>query len=236
MDWERDESYRRTIKMIPRVIMHVAASVDGRLDWGISPNSPYYDVIRSFHADVDLTGTGTMLAAPIPDDPQAAFGEAYEEWAKMPARPMLAIVDSRGQIRNWQILKKQPWWGAQVALCSETTPEEHIRYLRGLGVDYVIAGREKVDLRLALEELNTRYGTQVVRADCGGILNGVLLRAGLVSEVSVIVNPALVGGTSARTMFAAPDLTSEAGVIPLKLLQVERLNEQFVWLRYEVCR
>ncbi len=222
--------------MIPRVIMHIGISVDGRIDWGMSPNSPYYEVIRSFHADADLTGTGTMLAAPVPDDPQAVFGEVYDEWSQMPSRPRLAIVDSRGLIRDWAFLKKQPWWDGQVALCSEATPKEHLSYLRDLDIDCIVAGQEKVDLRQALEELNARYGTRIIRTDCGGTLNGVLLRAGLVAEVSVIVNPSLVGGTSARTMFVAPDLTSEEGVVRLKLMSVERMNGDFAWLRYEVSQ
>ncbi len=222
--------------MIPHVIMHVTVSVDGRIDWGIAENNPYYGLIRSFHADVDLSGTGTMLAAPIPEDPQAAFGEIYEEWSKLADKPKLAVVDSRGLIRNWEFLKKQPWWSGHVALCSEATPAEHIRYLQDVGVESIVIGQEKVNLRQALEELNTRYGTRIIRTDCGGTLHGVLLRAGLVAELSVIVNPTLVGGTSPRTMYAAPDLTSEDGVLRLKLLSVERLNEEFVWLRYEVCR
>ncbi len=222
-------------EVIPRVIMHIGASLDGRIDWGMCPNNPYYDVIRSFGADVDLTGTGTMLAAPVPDDPQAAFGALYEEWGKLPGRPRLAVVDSRGLIRNWEMLRKQPWWSGHVALCSEATPREHLSYLEEIGIDTIIAGAEKVDLRQALEELNARYGARVVRLDCGGTLNGVLLRLGLVSEVSVIVNPCLVGGTTSRTMFAAPDLTSEEGVVRLKLSKLERLNEEFVWLRYDIC-
>jgi len=44
----------------------------------------------------------------------------------------------------------------------------------------------------------------------------------------------LVGGTSARTMFAAPDLTSEEAVVRLSLRQVERMHEAFVWLRYDI--
>jgi 2,5-diamino-6-(ribosylamino)-4(3H)-pyrimidinone 5'-phosphate reductase len=215
--------------------MHVGASLDGRIDWGISPDSPYYEVIRSFRAQVDLSGTGTMLAAPVPEDPRAAFGEVYEEWSKLPDKPRLAVVDSRGLVHNWEFLKKQPWWSGQVALCSESTPTEYLRYLENAGIDYIVAGQEKVDLRQALEELSARYGAGIVRTDCGGTLNGVLLRAGLVAEVSVIVNPALVGGTSARTMFVAPDLTSEAGVVRLKLTHVERMYEDFVWLRYKAC-
>ncbi len=221
--------------MIPHVIMHVGASVDGRIDWGMMTNSPYYGVIRSFHADIDLSGTGTMLAAPVPDDPQSEYGEVYEEWSKLTDKPKLAVVDSRGLICNWELLKKMPWWSGQVALCSKATPKEHIEYLKYVGVDYVVAGDEKVDLRLALEELSARYGTQIVRTDCGGTLNGVLLRAGLVAEVSVIVNPTLVGGTTPKTFYAAPDLTSEEGVVRLKLSSVERMDGDFVWLRYEVC-
>ncbi len=222
--------------MIPHVIMHIETSVDGRIDWGMAPGSPYYDVVRDFHADADLSGTGTMLAAPMPDDPAAEYGEAYEQWSKLTDKPRLAVVDSRGQIRNWEALKKMPWWSGLISLCSEATPAEHLRYLQDAEIDYIVAGKDKVDLRTALEELNARYGIRTVRLDCGGTLNGVLLRAGLVSEVSVIVNPTLIGGSSPKTMFAAPDLASEVGVLRLKLLHVERINGDFVWLRYEVCR
>jgi 2,5-diamino-6-(ribosylamino)-4(3H)-pyrimidinone 5'-phosphate reductase len=209
-------------------------SLDGRIDWGMAPNSPYYDLIRSFHADVDISGTGTMLAAPIPDDPQSVYGEVYDEWSKLTDKPRLAIVDSRGLIRNWEFLKKQPWWSGQVALCSQSTPEEHMGYLKDTGIDTIVAGQEKVDLRKALEQLHARYGARIVRTDCGGTLNGLLLRAGLVAEVSIVINPTLVGGVSPRTIFVAPDLTSDEGVVRLKLTHAEKLNEEFAWLRYEI--
>lgn len=221
--------------MLPHVIMHVGASVDGRIDWGLSPQSPYYEVMRSFQADIDLTGSNTMLAAPASEDPQTEYGEVYEEWIRQPGRPKLAVVDSRGRIRNWGTLQKQAWWSGLIALCSEATPKEHLRFLADLGIETIVAGQEKVNLRRALEELNSRFGTRIVRTDCGGTLNGVLLRDGLVSEVSVIIHPSLVGGTSARSMFAAPDLSSEEGVVRLRLKNVERMDEEFVWLRYEVC-
>jgi len=76
----------------------------------------------------------------------------------------------------------------------------------------------------------------MTRRYLSGRLNGVLFRAGLVDEVSVLVNPCLVGGTSPRSIFVAPDLTSPEGVIPLKLLHVETLQDNVVWLRYEVVK
>lgn len=63
-----------------------------------------------------------------------------------------------------------------------------------------------------------------------------LLRAGLVDEVSLVVDPSLVGGTSPRSVFQAPDLDSPAGVIKLELLGMERLEGGTVWLHYRVIR
>ncbi len=62
----------------------------------------------------------------------------------------------------------------------------------------------------------------------------MLLRQGLVDEVSVVISPSLVGGTSPKTMFVAPDLESEEGVIPLALFNIEKIRDRYVWLRYKV--
>jgi 2,5-diamino-6-(ribosylamino)-4(3H)-pyrimidinone 5'-phosphate reductase len=77
-------------------------------------------------------------------------------------------------------------------------------------------------------------GVQTVRVDSGGLLNGVLLRAGLVDEVNVLVAPCLVGGTTPRSMFSAPDLDTLEGVIPLRLTHVEQMRGDVVWLRYRL--
>lgn len=129
-----------------------------------------------------------------------------------------------------------PYWRDAVALCSKSTPQEYLDYLQKRHVDCIIAGENHVDLAAALEELNARYGVKIVRVDSGGVLNGILLRAGLVDEVSVLVHPSLVGGTTPRSFYRAPDLTSPEGVISLRLMSVERLKEDIIWLRYEVIK
>jgi riboflavin biosynthesis pyrimidine reductase len=57
-----------------------------------------------------------------------------------------------------------------------------------------------------------------------------------VDEVSLLVNPALVGGTSPGSIFTAPDLASSEGIISLRLTHVERLRGDTVWLQYEVVK
>ena len=98
------------------------------------------------------------------------------------------------------------------------------------------SGRAKVDLRAGFKALELKYGVKTVRVDNGGTLNGVLLREGLVDEVSLLLSPALVGGTSQKSSFRAPDLTTSDGVIPLRLIHAGRMDGDHVWLRYEVVK
>jgi len=107
-------------------------------------------------------------------------------------------------------------------------------YLDEVGVPHIVTGRNRADVGQALEVLAVEHDVRHVRVDSGGTLNGILLRQGLVDEVSVLLEPRLVGGRSARSMVVAPDLTSIDDVVPLELLDVEALADGFVWLRYSV--
>ncbi len=222
--------------MLPTVILHMGVSVDGRIDWGTGDAGPYYAIATQLGQDVDLSGSNTILKATWSEDPSRDFPDLYNAFFNKPGRPLLAVVDSRGQIKNWGLIKRQPFWRGFLALCSQATPQNHLEYLRQEGIETIIAGNDRVDLREALEALNERCGVKVVRVDSGGILNGALLRAGLVSEVSVILYPCLVGGISPASMFVAEDLSGQEGVIHLKLTHVEQMDENYVWLRYAVVR
>jgi 2,5-diamino-6-(ribosylamino)-4(3H)-pyrimidinone 5'-phosphate reductase len=220
--------------MLPYVILHIGISADGRIDWGLGSDNPYYELVPQLSADTDISGSNTILKAEFPDGPQKAFGEVYDHWAAMPSRPILAVVDSKGKIKNWHMIKEQPWWRDYLSLCSAETPKEHLEYLQEEEIKYIIAGERQVDLRQALEWMNEKVNSKRVRIDSGGILNGVMLRQGLVDEVSIVISPSLVGGTSPKTLFVAQDLMSEEGVIPLTLISMERLKERYVWLRYKI--
>jgi len=222
--------------MLPRVILHTAVSLDGRIDWIDVDLAQFYGVASSFGEDATLAGSKTILSFPgsVPDDEQ----EISDAPQKIPhdPRPLLVVPDSRGRVRNWTQLRSFPYWRDMVALCSNTTPGEYLDYLQRRHVDCIITGEEQVDLRCALEELNRRYGVLCVRVDSGGTLSGVLLREGLVDEVSLMICPCLVGGRSPSSFYRAPDLASADGVVDLELNHVERLEGDVLWLRYLVAR
>ena len=224
--------------MLPKVTTFNGVSVDGRMDWFAGDVGLYYELAGRWEVDAMLSGSETMLAGyaavDVPEEDEAAF-EPPETEPNDP-RQRLVVVDSRGRIQNWHRIQNEPYWRDPVVLCSDATPQEYVDYLSKRHVDTIVAGEDRVDLRAALEELNSRYGIKTIRVDSGGALNGALLRAGLVTEVSVLITPHLVGGTSPRSIFVAPDLTAPDGVIPLRLTQVEEVRDGVVWLRYEVAR
>jgi 2,5-diamino-6-(ribosylamino)-4(3H)-pyrimidinone 5'-phosphate reductase len=222
--------------MLPRVVLHNEMGVDGRMDWLSVNMELYYGLAGRWKAHAMLSGSNTLLNAYPPELVAGEDQAPLQPPDKDPNDPrqLLVVVDSRGRLRNWHLLRVEPYWRDVLALCSQSTPDIYLDYLQKRHVEYIVAGQDRVDLRAALEELNARHGVQLVRVDSGGILNGVLLRAGLVDEVSVLVNPSLVGGTTPRSIFQAPDLTSAEGVVKLRLAHVEQMEGHVVWLRYEV--
>lgn len=222
--------------MLPRVIVHSAVSADGRIDWFAPDVGLYYELAGRWGENCTLSGADTLLMAQedIPPEGEDAFLPPVV--ADNDPRAILAVPDSRGRIRTWHHWRQLEYWKYAVALVSRATPKEYLEYLNARHVDAIVAGDDHVDYRAALEELNDRYDVTVVRVDSGGTLNGYLLRAGLVDEVSLLVHPALVGGVSPRSAFRAPDLNAADGVTPLRLMAAEEVRDGIVWLRYEVIR
>lgn len=221
--------------MLPRVIIHNATSLDGRILGFPADLGAYYGLAAGFAEDATLVGSQTVLAAPAeggPDEERTDPGSTKQDAGD--DRPLLVIPDSRGRIRNWRQLLRQPYWRAGVALCSRRTPREHLAYLEETGVAAIAAGDVRVDLRAALEELNARFGVETVRVDSGGLLNGALLRAGLASAVSLLIHPWLVGGVSPLTIFDSHGEAEADSAIALRLDHLEKLDGDLVWLRYTI--
>ena len=222
--------------MKPRVILHNAVSADGRMD-GFRPGlEAYYELAGRFDEDVTLVGSGTLLQSPegdviarepeeIPVPREADSGDD---------RPILAVPDSGDRIKNWIYLRSLPFWRDVLALSSSTASPEQIDRFKRQGVPYFLSGRTKVDLGAALSAIGGRFGAKTIRVDSGGTLNGLLLRQGLVDEISLLVHPQCVGGISPRILFRAEDLTAAGAVIDLELAGNETLAGGLVWLRYNV--
>ena len=111
---------------------------------------------------------------------------------------------------------------------------EGLERLAAKGVPVIVCGERRVDLRAALETLAARHAVRTVRVDSGGALSGALVRAGLVDEVSVLLEPVLVGGVTPRSFLRGPDPAAPGDVARLRLQEVEQFDDGLVRLRYDV--
>lgn len=229
---------------LPHVVVHNEMSLDARMDGLEVDMGRFYSLAGTWHEDCTLVGSETLLAG-MPELGSAGEAVALEpgESAHQAAatgdgadtRPLLAAVDSRGRLPGLGQLRDQPYWRDVIALCSEATPASHLEALAADGVQSIVAGDERVDLAAVLERLALDHGVRTVRVDAGGHLVGALLRAGLVDEVSVVIEPRLVGGESPRWLVQAPD-AGPGEAIPLQLRSLERFDDGALWLRYDVAR
>ncbi|KQC10408.1 MAG: hypothetical protein APR55_02560 [Methanolinea sp. SDB] len=224
--------------MLPRVILHIAMSLDGRITNFPADLELYYFLAATWNPDAILFGSETVLAA-VRDNPALEVPPEHEEMFTPPegvkdTRPLLVIADSRGRVRCWDAIRRWPYMRDLVAFCSSSTPEEYLSYLEGRKIAAIVAGTDRIDMRKALEMLNELYGVETVRIDSGGTLNSVLLKAGVVDEVSVLIHPFLAGGRAGPTMFDPVKAGFADLQIPLTHTKTEMVGDGLIWARYSV--
>lgn len=225
----------------PRVICHMIASVDGRIltdGWPLSDEGRrQYEVVHeTYEPDAWLCGRVTMeahFAQGTRSDAEIARehdGAPREDFRAPGEHESFAFaVDSGGRLA----------WDTNdidgdhvVAILSERVSDEYLAFLRERGVSFILAGPREVDLALALEKIGSGFGVRTLMLEGGGKINGGMLRAGLVDEVSVLLAPVVDGrmGTPALFDFTEDDAPRHR----LALDAVERRADDVLWLRYRV--
>lgn len=197
-----------------------------------------------YHSRVVLEGSGSLVtdsAGPLADlaadfdgpqdllyhdflPPEVLERPDHENW--------FTVVDSRGRVR-WDDKGGSGGWDVLV-LVARATPANYLAYLRHERVSYLVVGDERVDLAMALRRLQDQFGVTCVVSKAGGGLNGALLRAGLVDELHLLVDPVAVGGLGTPTLFDGPPLPEGESPTPLRLLSCHVESDGMLSLRYEV--
>lgn len=89
-----------------------------------------------------------------------------------------------------------------------------------------------------MEVLYERFGVRRISLQGGGIINGAMLAAGLLDELSLVVYPGIDGLTTAPSIFEYLRTADEnpAEGQSLELLNAEVQHHGIVWLRYRFHR
>ena len=222
----------------------MATSVDGRIVVDGWPSSvadavrrQYETVHASYEAEGWICGRLTMepFAGGVRPEAEVArehHGASREDFIAAGEHDSFAFaIDASGRLA-WE--SNDIDGDHVVAILCERVSDEYLAFLRARGVSYLLAGSRDVDLGVALEKIAKRFGVRTLMLEGGGKINGGMLRAGLIDEVSVLVAPVADGrlGTAALFDIDSDDMT------PCRLLlqQVERREGDVLWLRYRVER
>ncbi len=214
---------RRMLHGMPRVIVKLAASLDGRValangasQW-ISGEAARADVQRlRAEASVVLTGIETVLH----DDPRLTVRDPALDLAGR--QPLRAVLDSRLRMSPRARMLSEAG-ATHVFAC---VPDEHrSAALRAAGasVHQVAAAGGGVDLDAVLRQL-AQHGCNDVLVEAGPTLAGQFLQQGRVDELILYIAPLLLG-PQARAMLQLP-LLEQLGAAPRwQLRRSEQIGE-----------
>src|SRR5918999_4675036 len=97
------------------VVAHIAVSVEGATT-GFEPDvGRFYELAGTWREDVTLAGSDTILAQ------EQALASAPRP-GPAEGGPLLAVVDGRGRVREWEALRDVGHWSDVLALYAEATP------------------------------------------------------------------------------------------------------------------
>lgn len=229
--------------MKPKVICHIMSSVDGRLipsRW-TAPYSTdaaplfgeYASLGQSLKADAWMFGKGTTVEFfPVKYTPKSAVhpkagkinvGKLESPRLFVTVDPDADILYTSDNLRGDNI----------VAILGANATEDYLATLEEKGISYIVLD-DATDLGAAMEALHKCFGVRTISLQGGGIINGEMLRAGLIDELSVVVYPGIDGLAIAPSIFECPGSPAAlpAAGQKLELTSARTFEGGLVWLRY----
>jgi riboflavin biosynthesis pyrimidine reductase len=221
----------------------MVSTIDGRImteHWGDSYNKfdgIYEECHNSFNSDAWMVGRVTM---------EVNFTEGLQPELIKPEKPMermafvadknaasFAIaVDPKGKL-GWA--ENEIDGDHIIELLTESVTDDYLYYLQRNKISYILAGRDTVEFKLALEQLHDLFGIKTLMLEGGGHINGSLLNAGLIDELSLLILPLVDGTPKTPTTFEVSEYLEKNPATELKLKEVQQLRNDVLWLKYEVA-
>ncbi len=223
----------------PRVICHMMSSLDGRTilgRWGKSPNTKEYEATAAtFEAEAWMCGRVTMekdfTKGLAPDLQLVSQPLDRQDFVADPTATSFAIaVDAHGKL-GWKAGYIDD--DHLISILTEQVSDEYLAYLRKQGISYLFGGQKELDFALVLDKLGRLFPIKTLLLEGGGHLNGSLLKAGLIDELSLLHFPMVDGAPTSAAVFEQGN--QPGAPVAFKLLSAEQRPHGILWLRYAVA-
>lgn len=111
---------------------------------------------------------------------------------------------------------------------------DYLDFLEEKQISYIVT-ENATNLEAALRVVASQFGIKRISLQGGGILDGAMLAARLIDELSLVVYPGIDGLTTAPSIFEYLGHAEEhpAEGQSLELMSVEQKDHGIVWLRYK---
>jgi 2,5-diamino-6-(ribosylamino)-4(3H)-pyrimidinone 5'-phosphate reductase len=215
--------------MKTEIIIHNSVSLDGSLTGFMPDMGLHYKIAGDYKPDAHLIGSDTiikgneMFGEGIPDELPSDFEQPQRD----KSLPWWVIVDSGGKLKGMlHTCRRFEYCRDVIILVTETTPADYLSHLKERKYNFIIAGKEKVDLVAAIDRLRKKYGIARILTDTGRVLGNILLNLGIANEISLLVHPIMVG-EKCYPMFS--EVTAD---LKLRLKKSEQFENGCVWMVY----
>lgn len=221
----------------PYIIVHMMASVDGRIDCEMTAQlagePEYYSTLDSLNVPTRISGrvtaeTELTRGGKFNSQNKEILGKT--DFAKnATADSYNIIVDTKGTLQ----------WGKEngnnfshLIITSEQVTKDYLDYLNRQNISWIATGKDQIDLAKAMEILADEFNIDRLAIVGSGKINGGFLEAGLVDEISILIGAGADGRTGQPSLFDGRPESSRP--IALQLKDVESYEDGAVWLRYLV--
>ena len=205
----------------PYIIYHMTTTMDGKINGSflelesVRPiNDFYYQCHRQFKTDAFLCGRVTMQESFTGEDfpDLTAFdGQTFprEDFVAKADAPFYAVaLDPKGKL-NWSadhITDEDSGYDNAhiIEILTENVSDAYLGFLRSKGISYLFAGKDAVDLPLAMEKLTALFSIKSLLLEGGGVTALGFAAADLIDEVSFLMAP-VTGEPDAMGLFGPDD-------------------------------
>ena len=226
----------------PHIICHMVMSIDGKVT-GNFLSAPecakateiYYEINRSIESNGFICGRVTMEGSftggwqpdlsqysPvdgkddfIPENLSGFYAVAFDPKGKLGWKSN-RIVDPDGDpgYDNAQIIE---------VLTGQVDPR-YPGYLEEMGIPYIFAGEDEIDVDFALFKLKNIIGAEALLLEGGSIINGSFQRADAIDELSLVTAPVAAG--EGKPLFYESEFSA------FSLAEIKQYDGA-VWTRYK---
>jgi len=210
--------HKRMKTGLPYVRTKIAASIDGKTallngksKWISSKESRDDVQLWRARSCAIITSIDTVIA----DDPSLNvrindFSDKHQ--------PTRVILDSQLRIKDHYKILKSP--GDVILYSLQQVDNDSI-------FEGMIENTEEYDGHVSLESVFhdlAKKEINEVMFECGGILNGALLRQNFIDEIIIYLAPCILGD-QANNMFRLPEITAMSDRYNFNLIQVDRIGD-----------